>query len=138
MAIQPIEPAVHEMRTAAELAVFRLYGFLGAGARLHKALDALVGTQTTVACPIKDSPHVFKVSVLERRPGAPLQLQVVHAPDYDGVHERVNSPPHTPGHWTAILEAAIVNGPFTLAALTVEGRKVDLNTVPEQQDSNPR
>lgn len=136
MAVQAINPSVTELREAAEMAVFRLYGFLGAGTRLIKALEGLEGIQTYVASPFRDRVGIFKVAVSKPNPGEVVHLQVTHAPSYDGVHDLSSLPADTPGYWTALLKAGSVDSPFSLAALTVEGRELDLGPSTQQYDNS--
>lgn len=118
---------IHTVREAAVMAVFRLYGYLGAGARLIRALEALTGTKSYVASPFNNRMDIFQVSTLKHAPDAPLRLQVVHSPNYDSVHQLASLPADTPGYWTAVLEATALNGPFSLVSLMIEGQDMDLN-----------
>lgn len=118
---------IHIVREAAEMAVFNLYGYLGAGVRLVRALEALAGVKNYVASPFKDRMDIFRVSILEHGADAPLRLQVVHSPDYDSVHQLASLPADTPGYWTAVLEATALNGPFSLVSLMIEGQEMNLN-----------
>jgi hypothetical protein len=117
----------HIVHEAAQMAVFRLYGYLGAGVRLVRALETLAGSNNYVACPFNDRMDIFQVSILEHGPDAPLRLQVVHSPDYDSVHQLASLPADTLGYWTAVLEATPLNGPFSLVSLMIEGQDMNLN-----------
>lgn len=138
MAISTCEPAITKMHEAAEMAVFRLYGFLGAGCRLVRALDALSGTIAYVTSPYNDRLDIFQVTALDRPDDLPLLLKVVHAPDYDSVHKLDGMPEDTPGRWVASLQAVGVGRPIKLVALTVEGHELDLNLAQPKQDAQLR
>lgn len=138
MAPQIFDPEVTQMREAAEMAVFRLYGYLGAGVRLVKALGGLSGTQTFVASSYQGRMDIFRVSVLEHQPDEAIMLQVVHAPTYDSLHSLKSLPADTPGHWSVLLKAINTGGPFHLAALTVSGQDLDLNSTPQYCDSSTK
>lgn len=138
MATSTFDPAISKMHEAAEMAVFRLYGFLGAGCRLVRALDALSGTIAYVTSPYDDRLAVFQVSVLDRSNDSPLLLRVVHAPDYASVHKLDGIREDTPGHWVASLEAVGIGRPFKLVALTVEGQDLDLNLAQHVQSPELR
>lgn len=117
----------HIVHEAAVMAVFRLYGYLGAGVRLVRALETLAGPNNYVACPFNDRMDIFQISILEHGPDAPLRLQVVHSPDHDSVHQLSSLSADTLGYWTAILEATALNGPFSLVSLMIEGREMNLS-----------
>lgn len=119
---------IHIVREAAVMAVFSLYGYLGAGVRLIRALEALAGSKNYVASPFNERMDIFQVSIFEKSPDALLRLQVVHSPDHNSVHQLASLPADTPGYWTAVLEATALNGPFSLVSLTIEGQDMNLNT----------
>ncbi|WP_409286933.1 hypothetical protein [Pseudomonas guariconensis] len=118
---------VKDLHDAASTAVFRLYGYLGAGERLFANLQALAGVSTFVASPFEGSHDLFHVSVLDHRTSAPVQLRVTHLPCDDSARQLDELPATTPGLWVAILQAtSSTNGPFDIVELTVEGKTLDL------------
>lgn len=127
---------IHTMREAAVSAVFNLYGYLGAGVRLVRALEALAGSKNYVATSFNDRMDIFQVSILEHGPDAPLRLHVVHSPNYDSVHQLASLPADTAGYWTAVLEASALNGPFGLVSLMIEGQEMDLNEQSQLSNSS--
>lgn len=126
------DPDVLQMREAAEMAVYRLYGFLGAGVRLAQALESLAGTQRFVASPYLDRMVLFKVCVLEKRHDDPVLVSVALTPSDDCAFPHISAYSDAPGAWTAVLQAARVKGPFTLVSLTADGKALALDPSPSQ------
>lgn len=112
---------IDEAREAAQAAVFRLFGYLGAGERLINSLQALSGMQTFVASPFNGRMDIFRVSVHGSDVTSPLRLKVEHAPDAGNIHNLDVTPAGTSGHWVAVLRAAVTSGPFLLESLSYEG-----------------
>lgn len=119
---------IDEASEAAQAAVFRLFGYLGAGERLISSLQALSGVQTFVASPFKGRMDIFRVSVHGADVTSPLRLRVEHAPDVGNIHNLDATPASTNGYWVAVLQAAVTSGPFQLKSLSYEGIDCELRS----------